>query len=342
MHDSFFVVSDSRVYLLEYGRILDDAHAQELLRSPVLVKDVVRVLPELLHIGADEHLTELDKVTVILIVDLDDTPGVGTTTNFTTVWGRNNLVRTNNSERNLAGNLFSLGQRFLVLVLVSGCLEDVNLVEGNICEKLAKTQWAGHKVGMRRTYSGLEIGNLLISHSIRFGDHRNEVNARVQTRHEFNINRSKASRAINTHASNLCDANLRVTCWLNEVEASMDTIVDDFLTIDLVLVFQELVKSRLNVLEDWSPTRGVSQKKEVVRGGIEREPLIVVHKIPETRGIHDRQAEANAVLLNICNIVIQLPYRTRVARPEDKPALILSMATVLGFSALGGRGSFGW
>lgn len=138
MHDSFFVVSDSGVNLLKYGGILDNAHAQELLRSPVLVKDVVRVLPKLLHVGTDEHLTELDKVTVILIVNLDNTPGVGTTADFTTVWGRDNIVRTNNGERDLAGNLFSLGQRLLILVLVSGRLEDVNLMEGNICENLAK------------------------------------------------------------------------------------------------------------------------------------------------------------------------------------------------------------
>jgi len=86
----------------------------------------------------------------------------------------------------------------------------------------------------------------------------------------------------------------------------------------------------------------VSQKKGVVRGrGIEREPLVVVHKIAETGGIHDGQAEADAVLLNIY-VIVRLPYQTRMARTEDKPALMLSIATVLGFSALGGRGSFGW
>ena len=41
----------------------------------------------------------------------------------------------------------------------------------------------------------------------------------------------------------------------------MDTIVDDFLTIDLVFVFQILVESRLDILDNWSPAKDVSQKK---------------------------------------------------------------------------------
>ena len=52
-----------------------------------------------------------------------------------------------------------------------------------------------------------------------------------------------------------------MTGWLNEVQAGMDTIVDDFLTVDLVLVFQILVESRLDVLNDWSPAGNVPQKK---------------------------------------------------------------------------------
>jgi hypothetical protein len=44
-----------------------------------------------------------------------------------------------------------------------------------------------------------------------------------------------------------------MTRWLNEVEAGMDAVVNDFLTVDLVLVFQVLVESRLDVLKNWSP-----------------------------------------------------------------------------------------
>jgi len=38
----------------------------------------------------------------------------------------------------------------------------------------------------------------------------------------------------------------------------MDTVVDNFLTVDLILVFQILVELRFNVLHDWSPTGDAS------------------------------------------------------------------------------------
>ena len=44
---------------------------------------------------------------------------------------------------------------------------------------------------MRRTNSGLKVGNFLISHRVSFGDYGNEVDACVQTRHELNINGSE-------------------------------------------------------------------------------------------------------------------------------------------------------
>ena len=136
VHDALFMVSNSGVDFLEDCGVLNNAHAQELLRSPILVKDIISVLPELLHVGTDEHLAELDKVAVLLVVDLNNTPGVGTATDFTTIRSCHDLVRADNGEGDLAGNLLGLGQRFLVLILVSGGLEDVNLVEGNISENL--------------------------------------------------------------------------------------------------------------------------------------------------------------------------------------------------------------
>ena len=52
-----------------------------------------------------------------------------------------------------------------------------------------------------------------------------------------------------------------MTRRLNEVQTGMDTIVDDFLTVDLVLVFHILVESRFDILDNWSPAKDVSQKK---------------------------------------------------------------------------------
>ena len=50
-----------------------------------------------------------------------------------------------------------------------------------------------------------------------------------------------------------------MTRRLNEVQTGVDTIVNDFLTVDLVLVLQILVESCLNVLNDWSPAEGMSE-----------------------------------------------------------------------------------
>ena len=71
-------------------------------------------------------------------------------------------------------------------------------------------------------------------------------------------------------------------------------------------------------------------------------PLIIVHEITKTGGINDGQTETDTVLLNVYQVIIQQPHCTRVTRGGNLPALMLSMATVLGLSALGGRGSFGW
>ena len=77
-----------------------------------------------------------------------------------------------------------------------------------------------------------------------------------------------------------------MTRRLHEVQAGMDTVVDNFLTVDLVLVFQILVESRFDVLNNWSPT-GDRFRGKLGRGGTRREPLIVVYKVTETRGINN-------------------------------------------------------
>lgn len=46
-------------------------------------------------------------------------------------------------------------------------------------------------------------------------------------------------------------------------------------------------------------------QETVKKGKREREPLIVVHEVTETRGINNGQAKANAVLLNVYCITIQ-------------------------------------
>ena len=118
--------------LLEHAAVLRDTHAQKLVASPVLVQEVVCVFTEFLHVGSDQHLPELDKVAVILIVDLDNTPGVSTATDGSAVWGLDFVVGANNGKGYLAGNLLILGKSFLIFIFVSRSLENLDVVVGNV------------------------------------------------------------------------------------------------------------------------------------------------------------------------------------------------------------------
>lgn len=95
------VKGESLLDLLEHARILRDTHAQQLLRSPVLIEHIVSVLPQLLHVRADEHLAQLDEITMILIIHLDDTPGVRTSADLASIGRSNDLVGADNSKGDL-------------------------------------------------------------------------------------------------------------------------------------------------------------------------------------------------------------------------------------------------
>ena len=126
----------SRVDLLEYAGVLRHTHGEQLVGTVVLVELVVGVLLELLHVGSDEHLAKLNEVTVLLVIDLDDTPRVGTTADLATIGAGDLVVGTNDSERNLGHDLVVLGDCLLIVELVSRSLEDLDTVVLDIGEDL--------------------------------------------------------------------------------------------------------------------------------------------------------------------------------------------------------------
>lgn len=71
--------------LLEDARILADTHSDQLFTPVAFIQDVVGVFPQLFHMGVNQHLTELDEIAVTLVVDLDRSPGVSTTSDVSTV-----------------------------------------------------------------------------------------------------------------------------------------------------------------------------------------------------------------------------------------------------------------
>jgi hypothetical protein len=88
--------------LLEDASVLVDTHCDQLLASVTFIQDVVGMLPELLHVRVNQHLTEFYKVTVGLVVDFDSAPWVGSASNTATVNCGDKGIRTNDGERHFA------------------------------------------------------------------------------------------------------------------------------------------------------------------------------------------------------------------------------------------------
>jgi TctA family transporter len=76
---------------------------------------------------------------VLLVVDLDDTPGVATATDATTVSSGHLGVGTNNGEGNLGHDLLVLSNGLLIVKLVTGTFKDLEGVLFDIGKDLEKS-----------------------------------------------------------------------------------------------------------------------------------------------------------------------------------------------------------
>ena len=63
--------------LPKHRLILINAHPFQLVRPIILIQHIVRILAQFLHVRTHEHLTELDEIAVLLIVDFNHAPRVG-------------------------------------------------------------------------------------------------------------------------------------------------------------------------------------------------------------------------------------------------------------------------
>jgi hypothetical protein len=88
-------------------------------------------------------LSELDKVAVLLVVDLDDTPWVATATDFATFGSGDLGVGSNYGEGDLGHDLVVLGDGLLVVKLISWSLEDLDIVVVDVAKYLCKCQYSG-------------------------------------------------------------------------------------------------------------------------------------------------------------------------------------------------------
>jgi hypothetical protein len=113
-------------------------HADEFFRPPVLIEDVIGILPEFLHVSPYKHLAKFDEVAMVLVVNLDDTPRVGPPANMMAAWRHDDPIGTDHSKRNFARNFLRFCYGLFIFVLVGRCLEDVNIVIGYIRKNLGQ------------------------------------------------------------------------------------------------------------------------------------------------------------------------------------------------------------
>lgn len=114
------------------------------------------------------------------------------------------------------------------------------------------------------THSSLEVVNLVIRYCVGLGNNGNKVDLGVQLLHDLNIERLE-----------------RVAGRLDEVNNSVDTVVNNIHAVDLVLSIKVGIKSLLNVLNNRIPR------------------FVVVDEVTESGCINDGQSEADAVLLDV-------------------------------------------
>jgi hypothetical protein len=181
--------------------VLNDTHRPELFRTVVFVQDIIGVFPQFLHVGPDEHLAELDKVAVFLVVHFNHTPGVLSSSDLTTIGRSDHRVGSDHSEWDLAlmvseisrarrgtdDDLLVLLDSLFVLVLVRWGLEDSDPVVVDIGEDLDVSSPYVYVDCI--AYPVLEQGDLLLGQSIRLGNNGNKVDLLMQPPHKLDIDR---------------------------------------------------------------------------------------------------------------------------------------------------------
>lgn len=115
-----------------------------------------------------------------------------------------------------------------------------------------------------KTYASFEAVDFLVGKSIRLGNHRDQVDLGVKTSHDLNIQRLQ-----------------RMTSGLNKEDASMNAVVDNVHSVDLVLSIEVCIVSTLDVVNNGTPR------------------LIIVDKITKSRCVDHGQAETNTSLLDV-------------------------------------------
>jgi hypothetical protein len=89
-------------------------------------------------VGSNEHLAQLDEITVLLVVDLDETPGIFASSDLAAISAGDLRVGTDNSEWDLGHDLIVLCDRLIIVEFITGTLEDLDVMVLDIGENLSQ------------------------------------------------------------------------------------------------------------------------------------------------------------------------------------------------------------
>jgi hypothetical protein len=87
-----------------------------------------------------------------------------------------------------------------------------------------------------------------------------------------------------------------MTSRLNEVDASMNTIVDQLGPVDAILLLQIRIETRLNVVYDGLPAAAINYQLSTCASN---SPILIVNIVAESRSVHNGQLQPHTILLNI-------------------------------------------
>ncbi|KAH3671682.1 hypothetical protein OGAPHI_000387 [Ogataea philodendri] len=164
-------------------------------------------------------LSKLDEVTVVLVVDLNNSPWIRSASHYSSVWGLDLVGRPNNSERCLGHDLSGCSSGLLIVVVVFWRVEQLDSLVIYVVQN-----------------SLLELLDLLLGESVGFGNHWNKVYLFVNLLHESDVQRLQ-----------------RVSGRLNKVQACVDSVVDNGGPVDLGLSLQVLVESGVDLVDNRFP-----------------------------------------------------------------------------------------
>lgn len=131
----------------EYGLVLLDTHTHQFIASVILVKNVARLLLQFFHVRSistpvakgnvpDEHLSQLDEITVLLIIYFNDTPGVLSPPDDPSVFGFYGGVTSYDCKWHFRHDFTVLLNCFVVIEFIAGRLENLNLMMFDVCQDL--------------------------------------------------------------------------------------------------------------------------------------------------------------------------------------------------------------